>query len=431
MKVKKVGIKNFKSHHDLVIDLGGGHAQLKSCNGGGKSTVLEAINVAAHGQKTYVPANPVNSDEEDLGLDKHGEPVQKKAEIEVEFDEYSVQAKITKDRDLTIVLRDNVGKKIPSKNATGIIRDFMGKLSLDGSEFASLGQKEQIAELLQGSDFDFEAKSEERDKVFAKRQHVGREFRMKKGALDEAQRHAGVKKVDISELLSRRKEIEESNREAERHNGGLLDLNRKLDLHISDKERVLKAIEALNVELNVLDDKFETLENDISNFQTMPVQSTDAIDKEIAGSQSANDKVADNERYDKLERECDDVEADYGLLSEKLHKIDNELAMAAQSYKIEDVGLSIENDGLMIHGQPWKSASTGQKMLASSAVQIRKYDRAGVKLRLLYLPEAALLDMKSRQVIMDYADKYDFQVIFEITNDNPNLEVKIIERGVH
>lgn len=432
MKIKKLQIENFQCHSELIVSADGGHVELRGCNGVGKSAVWRSIECLLKGKKS-VPVQPVLTGQE-------------YSNITMETEDYTMDAKVFDDREIKIVLRDSSGRKVPGKTAKDLLKSFLGDHTLDGGEFAKLDAKGRIASLVQGIDYPYMDKIEERKTIYQDRQDVGRDKTRLEKTLESLPRHAGVSEpASTQDLLDKRKQIEEDNairmnahyeREKKINNmkADMASLENQIAVNNKSIDEMLKRIAVIRSENDVVISKIEILKSDICkesdgfDGDKIDLLSTSEIDAKIASASEIAKKWEDNQRYEKASIEVKRVAREYDSYSNEIKKIDDEIRDAMASIEIPEVNLTVQDGDALINGLPWESASDGQKMLASVAVKMAEHKRQGVKLSTIFLPRAALLDAEARSKIIELADREGFQIMFEITTDSHQLEVEIMEK---
>ncbi len=391
---------NFKDHQWIEIT---------GENGGGKSTLIDALFLALIGPKHAGRGYPV------WRLIKAGKDraIMKvtigNAEREIEI-KRSITKKERPDGSIaatsSLSIKDTAGEKLSQADLDSLISEF----TVDPLSFAKKrpDQQAQIARELAGVDTaDVEKR---RDEAYAERTGVNRDVKRLEALANDPVEE--VQPVDFAELNEKRDVIQEQNTErswVEDERSRLTDTAKELQQQILELQGRLER-------------KRETLQ---ALPEEKPLESTETIDLQL------KEAAESNRRAEAYRQWCVNVDsrdkarqlsADF---TEKIDALDTEKTEMLKSSKLPFKNVEIDDEaGLVIGGIPFAQKSTAEQIQISARIGME----LSPDLRVLCIKEGSTLDPTSVDTLRKLAERHGYQMLVERVGEVAGVD-KIVLRG--
>lgn len=412
--VKRIRAVTIRPDGSLVI-VGGKNAQ-------GKTSVLDAVEMALGGGKT-LPAEPLRR-----GARKGG--------VVVDLGEYVVERTFTA-KGSALVVRGSDGQ--PIKSPQSVLDALCSTVAFDPLAFSRMDPPKQDEVLKRLLGLDFTELDRDRTELYAARTQVNRDIKALDARIEALPKpEAGVpdKEVSVSELVveleRRRGELEEnaSKRSA------LQELTDDADELNTEAEEVEQEIARLKAELkraeerlSKLADQRATKAREIADARAVVEQLVDPdledVKRQIASAEETNRKVRQHAEAAKLEAEARALTDKAEQLSDAIAAIDDQKAEAIASAKFPVAGLGFDATGPTLNGLPLEQASGAEKLRVSVAIGAALNPRV----RVMLVRDGSLLDEDSLKLLAELARETDSQVLLERVGDDDDGAI-VIEDGM-
>lgn len=382
-------------------------------NGAGKSSVLDAIEMALGGAES-IPDRPIRS-----GASK--------ARIVLETDAFTITRTFTaKGTNLVITGKDGAAMAQPQ----ALLDSVTNTLCLDPLKFTRLEAKEQAAELRRLVGIDFTALDKEREEKYASRTHVNREVKTQQTRVDGMQRHPEVpkepKKADeILDRLEKAQLLNKANAEArgriEPANATLKEREARraaAQRAFEDAKRALQAAEAAYSDALEVRDEIEVEIRDLVDVDEAPLL------EELKGVQDVNAKVAANASWQRENERLVTLTKQSDALSVRIKEIDSEKEKALSNAKFPIEGLSFTSEGVTFRDIPFGQVNSAEQLRVSVAMAFAMQP----KLKLALIREGVFLSASSMALVARMAADAGATVLVERVGDGKEVQV-IIEDG--
>lgn len=408
LKVKRVGLKNFKGVKEIDLIINGVTTTLIGSNSAGKSTIVQALFLALR-RKTELDKKKVNKKvwrAEFIG--KYGTS----SDIHVTLHDY------LKDVDIFIDFRFTKSEdKVAIKTSDGRILDesfldtILSKFSHCPDDFFNMTPEAQAQELgIDASEIDSEIEHFERNELSPLR------IRKKdlKILVDSGAELEKIERVDFIKLSRQKDEVIRFNqeqaenkrmREASTYETGLL-----IDKKAAKKEE----IERLKKEIAEIELDCVAFSNSFNNIpQPQEFKSTFEIDKQITNAQSINSKA---EKYEQHQKNCASHEITINAFKtkseEKKALLEKRKQYIASAMPFSNMTVD-EKGGLLVEGKHLNEMNYNYADLWKKAVRI--IIKQEPDLKLIYLKNPFNLDRDDDdriEVLKELEDK-GYQFIIE------------------
>lgn len=398
MKIQQVTIQNFKNLQDVSEDLNGANILLIGENGLGKSSFLQAIEIAL-GNKNNLPPEPITFDE-------------KNAYIEVitgaDGQQWKFEAKFshkTKQPVLSVTTPD--GAKDIRKSLIG---EIVGSIDFNIDEFVELsktvqGKRKQV-EIIESffpEDLQEDLRKHKNNVQmhYEDRTETNREIKTYQGVLKDSDIQPGDFKTyaESVDIETKEKEYEKGlqcNVQREEIEAGI----KKRQQEIADGEQWLKDNPVIEIaKLR------EELEDDRA-FNEMCTK--------VATQKNTREKL------DQLNEESGDLTA---LIESSNQAIED----AIKDFEMPVSGLSFDMDGLLYHGVPVDAASMACSEIIHLGIELKMARNPNVKI--LCIEHGESLGTERLKQIQEMCEKYDYQIIMEqVSRGEEELKFEIMPK---
>lgn len=392
MKIISLEAENVKHLRVVQIKPDGSLVVVGGDNAAGKSCVLDSIEYALGGADS-IPSEPIRKG-------------QKRARVVLDLGDIIVTRTFTgKGTNLTVKNKDGATFKSPQTMLT----ELVGELAFDPLEFSKMGTKRQAEVLKQLVGIDFDQKNADRKKLFDERTEVNRDGKDLRSRVDGTKHHD-----DVPDSLISLKQLTVEHEKAYRNNATVSAA--KMSLSNDEKE-----LEKLEQQVKILRRKISDQRKELSSVEVMDIK---AISLMMEEAEAINNKVRENEEYDKLSKQLTELRSKSQKLTNQIEMIDEDKEKVLANAKFPVDGLAIDDDGVTFKDIPFDQCASAEQIRVSVAIGLAM----NPKLRILLIREGSLLDKNNLATIAGMAEKADAQVWIERVSEGSECTV-IMEDG--
>jgi len=392
-------------------------------NEAGKSSVLDAIEMALGGEKK-LPAEPMRRGAE-------------KAKVVLDLGDLVVTRRFTKfGTSLTVTNRD--GAKYPSPQA--LIDGLVGRLTFDPLAFATMKADQQAVTLRALAKIDTSDLEEARLKAYEERTHVNRDVTRDAAALATTPHHpdAGTTLETFDALTAKLEAADglaNAAAAADRRFAAALEASKAA---IARARQASETVEDLRRRLADAEAEEERLQMAASVAEDAAIAAATARDQaaalvpdrtalraQIASIEAKNRLVLDNQQRSKLEQQLADKRAEAERLTTRIAQLDTEKAERLASAAFPVKGLGLDDTGVTWNGLPFAQASTAVRTRVSVAIGLA----LNPKLKILLVRNGNDLGAKNLQLIAELAAQAGAQVWIERIDGAKGFPTVVIEDG--
>jgi len=399
--------ENVKKIKAIRIDPKGNLICIGGANGSGKTSTLDAIEMALAGGKS-IPTRPLR-DGADEGY------------IILETESLVVTRTFKNGKsNITVKDRQN-GLNLSSPQA--ILDKLCGDLTFDPLAFTRMSKAEGNKTLMSLVGLDFSQIDAARKAKFDERSFINKEVKAK-GAKLSAMKFddsAPDKEVDVSELSQQM--ILMSNQKSE-YNRKVKDVEELAEQYTKTQE----AIAELEAELDQAKARAQELFDDGTKMRealdTYKEPNISAVEAQIQNANAINNSVRNNTDIKDLTAEVDTLSAQAQAFTDELKAIDEEKERLIHEAEMPIDGLGFGDDGVTFNGIPFEQCSGAEQLKVSIAMGMA----LNPELRVLLIRDGSLLDEASLKMVAEMAAEHDYQVFMERVGEGVECAV-VLEDG--
>lgn len=414
IKINKLEIENVKRVKAVKIEpTANGLTVIGGKNKQGKTSVLDAISWALGGDR-YRPSEP-QRDGSVLPPSLH-----------IVMSNGLVVERKGKNSDLKVI--DPSGQK----GGQQLLNEFVETLALDLPKFMQSTPKEKANTLLQiigVGDRLFELEKQEQE-LYNQRHTIGQIADQKKKFAKEQPYYPDAPKepVSASELIKQQQDILARNGENQRKRDNIKLLEGKKGTCMGQIAQTQREIELLKNKLNnqttELNKVLEDLEIAQKSIQDLQDESTEELEKNIAGIEEINIKVRANLDKDKAETDAQDYADQYNTLTTQLDRVRTAKIDLLKGANLPLPGLSVENGELTYEGYKWDNMSGSDQLKISTAIVRKLNPKCGFVL----LDKLEQMDLDTLKEFGSWLEQEGLQAIATRVSTGDECEI-IIEDG--
>lgn len=131
------------------------------------------------------------------------------------------------------------------------------------------------------------------------------------------------------------------------------------------------------------------------------------------------------QQVEQLKSELEIANDDWTDLDDQLSKLRTLRKQLLDGLDLGVDGLEVGNGEIRLNGLPFRQASLAQRLRVACAVAMRQNPR----LRLLRVDNGEHLDQDSRRLLLDLASANDWQVVMTCVADNADLRVEVVDEA--
>lgn len=417
MKVQRIVIKSFKILKDIDINLEGKSVYLRGDNAVGKSSLMQAIEIAL-GNAKAIPDNMGGEGQVFTTID--GQPytfafATKKGKVE-----------------LSVTLPDGL-----KETKKGIIGGIVGAINFDINEFlrkseTKVGRREQVEEYLKMLPQDFvdgiNAFEKKAKALYDDRTEIGRKIETLKGFIKESKLFGDdlkTKPVDVSVLQADLEKINTQNAKIKEVNQRFTERAAKIEANKA-KIEALKA-EVLELERVTIIEESTQIEAKKWIDKHQPIDATATLEA-MNNASETNVKAAQAEEHNKKLAQLLMFEEDYNELTVQYETNKQAISDAIKDFDSPVEGLSFDADQLIYNGTP----VTNQNLCDSEIIEL------GIKMKNAFNPNLGLMFVENSNLIggarfksiQDYAKKYNLQMFYEeVVRGEESLKIEFVKEN--
>jgi energy-coupling factor transporter ATP-binding protein EcfA2 len=405
MKIIRLEAENVKRLKAVEIVPRGNVVTIAGKNGQGKSSTLDAIEMALGGAGT-IPPEPV----------RRGA---RKASIVVDLGDIVVERTFSaKGTALRVRSKDGTEQKSPQ----ALLDSLCSRVAFDPLEFARMEPKKQDEVLKRLLNLDFSELDRERAEAFQERASENKAAKDLKARVDAAPFHgdAPAEETSVAELMAelkrRQGQVERANalnravEQAENERAHARLLVERTNVRIADLERQLaeerKALEAYEREVTTGEANVSRAREERDAFT---YDQPHEVEEQLATVEETNRKVRENAARATLKVHLRLHEANAEELTAKIEELDARKARMLEDAQFPVIGLGFDDAGPTLNGIPLEQASQAERLRVSVAIGLA----LNPKLKVLLVRDGSLLDDDSMRLLAEMAAEHDAQVWVE------------------
>jgi len=425
MKIISLQAENVKRLRAVNITPDGSLVVISGENGAGKSSVLDAIEMALGG-KSAIPEEPIHRGK-------------RNARIVADLGEIIVERTFTVGGGSKLVVKDRDGAT--QKSPQQLLDSLVSSVSFDPLEFALMAPKDQdrVLRALVGIDFsDLEA---DRRTLYESRSAVNRDVKRLEAKLDGlpvVDRDVPDEEVSVADLLAEMQETEQAEERsrsleasAEKYSQEASALVREaseLQVKIDSWKRQIEETEAeirkMFAEAAELAEKRNEIRSKLQEETPIRGGAISSIRERIASADHTNRLVRAKRERAAVKTELEQAQARARDLTEAIEGIDREKSESLEKAKYPIPGLSLDEGGVLLDGLPFEQACTSAKIRASIAIGAA----LNPKLRVLLVRRGNDLDATRMRDVAAMAEELGLQIWMERI-ESSGMPAVVIEDG--
>lgn len=407
MKILKVSINKFKALEDFDADINGKNVFVVGENGVGKSTFLQAIDIAL-GKKKKLPTGETG--EWSVVADKEGR-------------EWKFRVRM-KDGKPTVETTSPEGVRDVRVSA---LKQVTGAVDFDIDEFVTLseteaGRKKQVEiykSLLDQEVQDFVKNHELKiDGHYRDRSDINRDIKRLKGAVKDhplyGQRLNDQKKIDTSQIREQIISASKTNENVEKVQNGVEERAREITEVEEEIARLQKKRE------NLIAEK-EKGEKWLKSNSKIDIS---GLSDELEKAEVHNKRVSDLELLEQKQLEIEKLEDESGEMTALIDSCRQAVQDCIRDCDLPVEGLAFDEDRLMYNEIPVEVGS-----LSTSEIM-----ELGVRMKIVENPEIPLIIQRGESLgserlktILEIAKQYNMQVLTEeVRRGEDNLRIEFV-----
>ncbi len=410
MKIISFKAENIKKLKVVEITPKGNIVRITGKNEAGKSSVLDAIEMALKGK--MASARGV--------LRKTTE----KGKIKLDLGEFTIVRSFTDGSNyLKVETKDGFERKSPQK----FLDDIVGAVSFDPMNFINADAKKQRQILLDFSGIELDKVDAKRKDFFDSRTIETRYLKDAVAVLKDMTHNpdAPAKPITVMELVKELEKIRKYNSRKVELGENLARLEGEKDDTIGEISGCRQRVNSLKAELseaeNDLTTKGETLksiegdlkkaETAVENFKAKPEK---AVKDQITNAEAINQMVRGNGFYIEAEKKVSVHKGNIGNLTRAIDEIDRKKTETVENSKLPIKGLSFSEDAVLYKGVELEQIAKSEKIRVGLAISMA----LNPKLKVLRITDGSLLDSNSWKEIEALVKKNDYQVWVEQVDES-------------
>lgn len=428
-------IENFKSIEKKIIQIDGRSLLITGKNSAGKSSLIQAL-LSGLDSKSQ-PSTPIK-----LGETKASTKVKISGSLHGEPREYTIEMYYSpKNSKGRIVVRDEKEEVVSSPKS--ILNTIIGDISFNIFDFLKSSKAKQIKVLkqLSGVEKEIDMLEVERKKKYDDRTYLNKKVDESAAVLNNHEFSQ-----DEIDLYSERIELEPIQDELANISKKITDYNNiktKTENFKNKHQECESEIDKNNQEITKLSDKISELREENKELLQNMISCSDNHTKGINWleknaepsvteiSERLNSATSHNEKHTKIGELAKkhkalilDKEALEGL-NDSIKSIDKERNNLIKNSKLPIKGLNFSEDEIYYNNLPLEAEQINTQTLIDIGFEISM--ALNPNLRVIFLNEGSLFDQASLNALVKKCEDRGYQLIAEIVNDNPDLEVVFTE----
>ena len=422
LKIVGLEVENVKRVRVVEVHPDGSLVIVGGRNGQGKTSLLDAIEMALAGGRS-IPPDPV----------RHGS---RKARVSVDLGDLVVTRSFSpKGTKLVVTTREGAPVKSPQK----VLDELCAAVSFDPLEFARAKPARQDEIIKQVLGLDFTRLDEERAQLYEARKDANKRAKSLDAQLDalpEIEGSVPDEEVSAAELLAeldRRRAVLEDN-DRQHHDLNLLKSSaRTLDTQAEDLQAEIVDLEQLltskREELEELGARRSDLAKELiektAEVEALVDPDVGAVREQLAQLDATNRKVREAQKKRDLEADLELAQQRAEKCTEAIEAIDEKKVLALEQADFPVPGLGFGDLGPTLDGVPLEQASGAQKLRLSVAIGAALNPR----LKVMLVRDPPRLDSDSLKLLGELAAETGSQVWLERVSETGEGCSVVIEDG--
>lgn len=422
-KIMSVKLKKFKVLKDFEKQFDGNSVLLLADNGRGKSSLMQAIEIAL-GSKKSIPTE-FNGSEGVVEVDKDGMPYT-----------FSFKSDKKGELKLSVILPNGI-----KEDKKGVIAGIVGAIDFDINEFVELsdstaGRKKQVemfkkllpAEIVA----ELDAMNKKVQMSYDDRTELNRKIDTLKGFLNEDNvfgKDLKVQPVDVSALTLELEKANAVNKKIEEVESRIAERERSISSGQQRKKHIEEQIAALMQEAEQVDKTIQ--EDSAKNVQatewlkTNQKVDTSAITAQINSANETNILAAKAEEHNKKLAQLKELQEQVENLTIMIDGSRQAIADAIRDMDSPVEGLSFNDEMLIYNGVPVEKSSLSTSEIIELGIKMKFASNPDYGVMMIEHGES--LGQKRYEEILEFAKKYNLQLFIEqVVRGKEELEVQFI-----
>ena len=401
MKILKLTAENFKKLSAVEITPDGNVVVISGKNGAGKSSVLDAIEVALCGGK--MPKMPI----------KVGEV---RAKVEVDMGSYKVTRKFFGASSTLVV--QATGKVKPERSPQAFLDNIVGEISFDPLVYLHKTPIEQRNTLMEFLGLNLE---EFTNKIIALKAERSVVLESKKRKLHEAESITTTPNLPPQEVssVSLVREMEAIRIHNEKCQMGITELavqQNRLESVDKDMMAADAAIEDWQKQLEKLQSLRNEIKLDLGKYPTLSTKDPAEVEAKLKSLSTTNEAIRRNAQKKEAIATSDNCAAKYSELGDEIKIVENEKAKKLAEAVMPVEGLTILPDGLGYNGLPLEQECQSKRLKICVAIAMAM----NPKLTVLRI-DGNGLDKDSLVAIGELVAGTEYQIWIEKVSDDDKI----------
>lgn len=387
-----------------VVVIGGRNAQ-------GKSSLLDAIEMAIGGAKS-IPAEPI----------RRGTP---RARIVADLGDLVIERTFTQ-KGSELVVKNAAGAE--QRSPQGLLDSLCSRIAFDPVEFERKDRKAQaqvLRELVPETAAAIDALEEQRRVAFDERAEANRAAKAIKARLEPLVHHlhAPAKEVSIAALGERLETAHRHNRARADATARVANAEQSIESRDAEIERLEDSLrmakEARGSAVAERDQAAKALAALAPEVDSAPIQ------LELRGAEATNRKVRENQERRLVEEELRTAERRAAELTSEIEACAQRKLDLLAAAKLPVPGLGFDDEGALFNGLPLDQASQAERLRVSVAIGLALNPR----IKVLLVRDGSRCDAESMRLLAEMAAEAEAQVWIErVTEDDEGCSI-VIEDG--
>lgn len=392
--ILKLEASNIKGIKAVVIEPEAGLVEVVGKNGHGKTSALDAIEMALRGKK-YCPNKPIRDGEEkgEIILEL-GDHISKNVDFVVKrtFTEKGSYLKVTN------------GDGLEYKSSQGMLDALCGAMAFDPMEFTRMDAKKRSETLKKLGGLNFDDIEKTYKKYFDERTILKRESRDLDGYYKDYKELEPVIVPDISEIQNERNEAYKYNKNIE------LD-KVELERHEQEYMNEMDSISELEEKIKNIKERKEKRAEKIKEFKNKDytVKSLDQYDEQIKNFGESTKKAELYKQKLSIERQMGEKKESIDLMTNKLDSLKVEKEEMLTNCKLPIDGLDFINGDVSYGGIEFEQINMAEKIKISLAMAMALNPR----LKIVRIMNGSLIDDDGMKQIKEMAEEKGFDIWIE------------------
>lgn len=415
MKIIKLEAENVKRIKAVEIIPEGNTVIISGKNAQGKTSVLDAIEMAITGCDTKKNSQPIRNG-------------QTKANVTLALDDLVITRNWTGNDKSYLKVESKEGSKYSSPQK--LLDELVGKLSFDPLAFVQMESKKQVETLLSIIDLKIDPKEIDIKKkvLFDDRTIVNREIKGLKAQLEAmpaVDTNAPDKELEVTDILEN---IQEANKVIAANNEKKSELTKLHESYLALKKHKVE----IEIKISELQQSLTETEADLektsedgkrlkAEVETLVNPDTSIFTNQLNDLQEINKKVRLKQQYLSINESLLVKEQESEKLTRNIENLEQSKTEALANAKFPIKGLGFNDSGVIYNDVPFTQCSSAEQLKVSLAMAMAM----NPKLRVIRISDGSLLDTDNMKIVEMMAAKFDFQIWIEKVDESGTMGVMI------